>query len=121
MTYIDENQEAIACIRMNVDAYDAELKVQADSDDIGEDLGKAQQAVQTAKHTTTSDVSLECADHPHFRGFHKSLVQFLQTNFPGESIDGSPLKVWNPLVIINNPSIRSPHTSASIFTTNLWR
>jgi len=80
--------------------------------DIGEDLGKAQQAVQTAatphahwklgspgKHTTTSDVSLECADHPHFRGFHKSLVQFLQTNFPGESIEGSPLKVWNPLVI----------------------
>jgi len=33
---------------MNVDAYDAELKAQADSDDIGEDLGKAQQAVQTA-------------------------------------------------------------------------
>ena len=24
MTHIDENQEAIACIRMNVDAYDAE-------------------------------------------------------------------------------------------------
>jgi len=112
MTHIDENQEAIACIRMNVDAYDAELKAQADSDDIGEDLGKAQQAVQTAatphahwklgspgKRTTTSDVSLECADHPHFRGFHKSLVRFLQKNFPGESIDGSPLKVWNPLVI----------------------
>jgi len=53
------------------DAYDAELKAQADSDDIGEDLGKAQQAVQTAatphahgklgspgKCTTTSDVHL---------------------------------------------------------------
>ena len=47
MTCIDENQVAIACIRMNVDAYDAELKAKADSEDIGEDLGKAQQAVQT--------------------------------------------------------------------------
>src|SRR5882724_614170 len=108
MTHIDENQEAIACIRMNVDAYDAELGAQADSEDIREDLGKTQQAVQTAatwspqahwklgspgKRTTTTGVSLECEDHPHFRRFHKSLVQFLQKNFPRERIVSSPLKV----------------------------
>src|SRR5882724_1318937 len=98
MTHIDENQEAIACIRMNVDAYDAELKAQADSDDIGEDLGKAQQAVQTAatphahwkffspgKCTTPSVFSLKCPDPPHFRASQKSLFCFLKKNSPGES------------------------------------
>src|SRR5882724_11580880 len=108
MTHIDETQEAIACIRMNVDAYDAELRAQADSEDIREDLGKTQQGVQTAatqspqepwklgcpgKRTTTTGVSLECEDHPHFRGFHKSLVQFLQKKISEERIVGSPLKV----------------------------
>jgi len=76
------------------------------------------------KHTTTSGVSLECADHPHFRGFHKSLVQFLQNKFPRREygwLTFKGMESFSNREISNNPSIRLSHTSASIFTTNLWR
>jgi len=64
-----KTKRAIACIRMNVDAYDAELKAQADSDDIGEDLGRPNRLYRQQPHhmhtetcspgkrATTSDVS----------------------------------------------------------------
>ena len=110
MTRIDENQEAIARIRMNIDASDAELRAQAE--DIEEDHMKVQQTVQTAatsqghwklgapeKHVTTIQVTTEFEGHPPFQGFHKNLFKFLQKVFPEERIDGSPLKVCNNLMI----------------------
>jgi len=68
-------------------------KAQADSDDIGEDLGKASTGCTDSSHTTgTLEIWFSWEAHYYlrcftwmcrpssFRGFHKSLVQFLQTN-----------------------------------------
>jgi len=103
MTCIDENQEAVACIWMNIDASDAELRVQAE--DIGEDHRKVQrvqghwQLGAPEKHVTTKQVTNEFESHPHFQGFQKNLFKFLQNVFPEERMDGSPLKVCKKLLI----------------------
>ena len=103
MTRIDENQEAIACIRMDVDAYDAELKAKVEAEDT-EDSRKTKQKTPVLsqahwrlgapqKRITTKQVAIDYENNPAFRGFQKNLFTFLQQVFPNERIDGSPLKV----------------------------
>jgi hypothetical protein len=102
MTRIDENQEAIACIRMDVNAYDAELKKQIeDSEDTEENLRKASapkpqahwKLGSPAKRTTSQEIQTMYKDDPAFKNFHKHLCSYLKELIPTEKIDGTPLKV----------------------------
>jgi hypothetical protein len=117
MTKIDENQEAVACIRMAVDASDAKLKAQEEDEDDGREGGKGTkkvsrhaQAVPTPqghwtlgspqKRTTTTQLATAFEGNPAFHGFQKSLFTFLRHVFPEEQIDGTALKVCKMLVIL---------------------
>jgi hypothetical protein len=105
MVRIDENQEAIACIRMDIDAADAELKIQAIEVDATElkEVRRDQQTAQVLqghwklgspqKHTTTKHVEAKFENDRAFRGFQKNLFAYLHKNLPGEKISGIPLKV----------------------------
>ncbi|KAF8521655.1 hypothetical protein JB92DRAFT_3275059 [Gautieria morchelliformis] len=66
MTRIDEDQEAIASIRMAVDAYDLELQ---------------------------SQIEEGTENKPAFRNFHKNLIGYLRETFSEDIIDGTPLKI----------------------------
>ncbi|KAF8582039.1 hypothetical protein K439DRAFT_1647685 [Ramaria rubella] len=83
MTHIDENQEAIACIRMAVDAYDA---------DSSEPQGHWKLGAPE-KHKTSKEIETDKKGNPTFQNFHKNLVAFLREICPSEKIDGIALKI----------------------------
>ena len=102
MACIDENQEAIACIRMDVDAADAKLKAKEDQEDIEDNtrIHLEKQATpqdhwrfgSPEKKTTTIQVETAFKTIPAFVGFQRKLFTYLQQAL-GEKIRGTPLKV----------------------------
>jgi hypothetical protein len=91
MVRIDENQEAIACIRMDIDAADAELKSQAiEVDAVRQDQQTAQvlqghwKLGSPQKHTTTKHIEAKFENDWAFQGFQKNLFAYLHKNIPGE-------------------------------------
>ncbi|KAF8585351.1 hypothetical protein K439DRAFT_1615996 [Ramaria rubella] len=100
-TRINEYQEAIPCIRMAVDAYDAELKEQT-----GELESKEKQKITSPseqqghwklgaseKHKTSKGIEVKNKGSLAFKNFHRNLVAFLRETCPTENIDGTPLKI----------------------------
>ncbi|KAF8523994.1 hypothetical protein JB92DRAFT_2827152 [Gautieria morchelliformis] len=102
MTRIDENQEAIARIRMAIDAYEKELK---DRNAEAEEEKKAQHNTQAAqpqghwklgspeKHTTSMKLEESNKGNMVFQNFHKNLLGFLWHIFPEDNLDSMPMKV----------------------------
>ncbi|KAF8522668.1 hypothetical protein JB92DRAFT_2827536 [Gautieria morchelliformis] len=102
MTRIDENQEAIARIRMAIDAYEKELK---DRNAEAEEEKKAQHNTQAAqpqghwklgspeKHTTSMKLEESNKGNMVFQNFHKNLLGFLRHIFPEDNLDSMPTKV----------------------------
>ncbi|KAF8577038.1 hypothetical protein K439DRAFT_1622385 [Ramaria rubella] len=101
MTHIDENQEAIGCIRMAVDAYDAELKEQTGEIELQEKRKITSSSEPQGhwklgapeKHKTSKEIETDKKGNPTFRNFHKNLVAFLREICPSEKIDGIALKI----------------------------
>lgn len=102
MTRIDENQEAIACIRMDVNAHDAELEeLLKESEDTEKSRCKASAPTSQAhwklgsptKRTTSQEIQTKYKDDRAFRNFHKYLCSYLKELIPTEKFDGSPLRV----------------------------
>ena len=100
MAQIDENHEAVACIRMAIDAADAELKVLEETDNEYK-LQKNTKVVTSQAHwklgspekpSTTKDIETAFQGNPAFQGFQKNLLSFLRSVSPDKSING-PLKV----------------------------
>lgn len=113
MARIDENQEAIASIRLDVDAADEEFKAQLEEEDPKEEKRAAKEAPTIQVHwqlgspekrTTTKRVEEAYASEPAFRGFQKNLFAYLKVAFPDEKIDGTPLKVCKLLTSPRNIS-----------------
>ncbi|KAF8587172.1 hypothetical protein K439DRAFT_1645943 [Ramaria rubella] len=100
MVTIDENQEAVACIRMAVDAYDMAAKEEA------AEIGRDEKPKDTPsapvghwklgspdKHTTVKQIEDNNKGNVVFRGFSRNLMVFLHESFPNEQLTEAPVKI----------------------------
>ncbi|KAF8584403.1 hypothetical protein K439DRAFT_1646930 [Ramaria rubella] len=100
MVTIDENQEAVACIQMAVDAYDMAAKEEA------AEIGRDEKPKDTPsapvghwklgspdKHTTVKQIEDNNKGNVVFRGFSRNLMVFLHESFPNEQLTEAPVKI----------------------------